>query len=682
MPMNNERVTWSPDKLQHMQEQLIGEFAEDTWAFVVKAGRRGNPKQRFIRFEINSPSLKIELKYVCWQRLTNGQWNPGHMCNVASAASFLFQWLNHFAHPIQSLMEKPLESWLASLRSYVVQTGKYKPLVYKHLASTQEYVTYPRDHSCVSLLRIMYRSLVEIYDDRVGLERDRWDLSKMGFAANLTVPHYRLHFAKISQPWLRQLAKQFMQYYMTVRNASSCKDMVNSLARFSRFLEQSYPTISAASIDRSVIVHYISVLHIDNIKTATRNHLLVGLRTFLEMCTYHLGIGAFPKEHLIFDEDLAKVPQSIPRDIPEEVLEQLRTHLPTLDTTILRMVTILEHCGMRVSELCSLSLDCLIRDDKQEWYLKTYQSKTHQEHVIPLVDETVVAVIQAQQEEIRAKWGDQYPYLFPHRQASVGRAPRPFQQQPFNAALNAWAVQHNIRDRNGNLYRFQSHQFRHTLGMKLINEDVPLEVISRLLGHRSVAMTQVYAQVKAKKLRAELERVQRKRKTINYQGQVVKGDPRANDPDTQLVRKGIRGQTLPVGGCGRLIVRGPCEHANKCLTCPMWLTSTEDVPALKSFYARAVRLKQRAIEAGNQLVIEQQEHIIPQLSIRIKSLETPDMDGSLCVDDLLMQLHADLAEAESALEEARDAGLILAAKTLEWTITELRSRIEALEGTV
>jgi hypothetical protein len=110
-----------------------------------------------------------------------------------------------------------------------------------------------------------------------------------------------------------------------------------------------------------------------------------------------------------------------------------------------------------------------------------------------------------------------------------------------------------------------------------------------------------------------------------------------------LVRKGIRGQTLPVGGCGRLIVRGPCDHANKC--------------------------------------IEQQEHIIPLLAVRIKSLEEPEMDGTLCVDDLLIQLRADLAEAESGLEEAREAGLLLAAKTLEWTITQLKARIEALEGT-
>jgi hypothetical protein len=204
-------------------------------------------------------------------------------------------------------------------------------------------------------------------------------------------------------------------------------------------------------------------------------------------------------------------------------------------------------------------------------------------------------------------------------------------------------------------------------------------VVSRLLGHKSLQMTQVYARVRDRKLRADLERVARKRKTVDYQGNAVKGDPRANDPSVQMTRKGIRGQTLPVGGCGRLVVLGECTYANKCLTCPMWLTSTEDLPALKSFEERARRLKQRALEAGNQHVIEQQSRILPILAVRIKSLEETSMDGSLCVEDVLAQLRTDLAEAECGLEEAREAGALLAVKSLEWTITEFKARIAALE---
>ena len=146
-----------------------------------------------------------------------------------------------------------------------------------------------------------------------------------------------------------------------------------------------------------------------------------------------------------------------------------------------------------------------------------------------------------------------------------------------------------------------------------------------------------------------------------------------------MTRKGMRGQTLPVGGCGRLVVLGECAHANKCLTCPMWLTSTEDLPELKSFYERAVRLKQRAIEKDNQFVVEHQDRILAGLSIRISSLERSEMDGTLAVDEVLGQLQTDLAEAENALEEARENGLIPTAKYLERTITDLKARIAALE---
>jgi hypothetical protein len=46
---------------------------------------------------------------------------------------------------------------------------------------------------------------------------------------------------------------------------------------------------------------------------------------------------------------------------------------------------------------------------------------------------------------------------------------------------------------------------------------------------------------------------------------------------------------------------------------------------------------------------------------------------------VLGQLQADLAEAESALEEVHENGLIPAAKYLERTITDLKTRIAALE---
>jgi integrase len=545
----------------------------------------------------------------------------------------------------------------------------------KELTASQTYQEYFAEDRCVNLLRATYRLLTAAYDQRPEREKDIWDLRKLGIRLNLSQSAYKLNFTLIGQPWLRALAKGYLEYNLAIHSAAACSRKLFALRQFSLFLAQTTPQAQAADLDRALILRYLSFLHGQKLSAAGRGKYLSELRTFLETCAHRLHVPGLSREALIFDEDLPQREDLGTREIPAEVLVQLRANLNKLPTTPLRMVTVLLEVGLRISELCQIPLDCLICDDKHEWYLRCYQSKTHREHVVPLVDEEVIGAIQAQQQEIRARWGKECPYLFPAPSSHCS----PYRQHTFATQLNKWAVECQILDRNQQLYRFTSHQFRHTLGMRLLNEDVPLEVVGRLLGHRSLTMTQVYARIRDQKLRADLARVARSRKTVDYQGKAIQGDPRANDLEAQITRQGMRGQTLPVGGCGRLVVLGDCTHANKCLTCPMWLTSTDDVPALKSFYERAIRLKQRALEKGNQMVLEQQDRIIPTLALRIKSLEDTPMDGQLCVDEVLAQQRLDLSEAEWGLEEAQAAGLVLAARHLERTITEMKMRIAALE---
>jgi integrase len=48
----------------------------------------------------------------------------------------------------------------------------------------------------------------------------------------------------------------------------------------------------------------------------------------------------------------------------------------------------------------------------------------------------------------------------------------------------------DVRDEHGQPARLTPHQWRHTLGTRLINMDVPQEVVRRILDHDSHAMTQ------------------------------------------------------------------------------------------------------------------------------------------------------------------------------------------------
>jgi integrase len=671
----NECADWSEEKQRRLQAQLDGQWAEDTWDVVV---RKNGGTKSYLHFALTSEPLKTELKYAIWYKFHSGAWRSGSdQRGLCCEFSHLTRWLNTLAPHAPSLMIHDLEHWEVSLRSYLLQLGQYKRRQETHLRANQQYRHYETEDRRICLFRQLYRTIADAYDDREETDKDIWDLRKLGIAVNLTGSNFHLNFTSIPQPWLRSVTKEFMKYNTAIHSAGDCFSKLGAIRAFSHFLAQHVPHCQLADIDRSLILTYLHTQR-GQVGPGRYNGLLYRLRVFLETCAHRLQISGLTKEQLIFDDDFVKQPEYLSREIPEEVLVQLRRNLDGLPTTTLRMVVLLLEVGMRISELCTLPLDCLICDDKHEWYLRSYQSKAHKEHVVPLVDEKVVGTIQAQQQEIRAQWGNACPYLFPSPLSHL----RPYKKSTFARNLNAWAVKNEIKDRNQELWRFQAHQFRHTVGMRLINDDVPLEVISRLLGHATVRLTERYARKRASELRKELERVARKRKTVDYQGRAVKGDAQANDPETQMTRKGMRGQTLPVGGCGRLVVLGECNYANKCLTCPMWLTSSDDLPALKAFCERSVRLKQRAVDAGNHIVVQQQEHILTNLAVRIKSLEETSMDGTLCVDEVLAQLRTDLAEAESGLEEAREAGLWLAAKHLERTITDLKARIAAMEEPV
>lgn len=676
--MSTEPIEWSEEKQRRLQEHLVGLFAEDVWTFPLP-----NLQNRSYRFHflLTSPSLKTEVKYFVWSKFDGNHWKrDGDHRYIASDLKYLMKWFNRFSPPIQSILEKSLEQWELAFRSYLVENGHLRLKQGKRLLSTQVYAEKHEEDFRIRLLRQLSTVIRDAYDDRPEVEKDVWDLRRMNLALNPTISQYKLNFTSISQPWLRQLAKEFMKYNAAVHSPGDCCGKLHALIAFSRFLAQgSASTLRAEGIDRPLILSYLGYLRDSGRPAAWRRQCLSNLHIVLETCAHRLQIPGLTKEQIIFDDDYPQLPEALPRDVPEEVLHQLQEHLDALPTDILRMVTVLLECGLRLSELCTLPLNCLVCDDRHEWYLQCYQAKSKKEHIIPLVDDVVIGAIQAQQQETQARWGEKGPYLFPSRQSIHRPTPRPFQQTTFCDLLNEWAVKSEIKDRNGVLWRFQSHQFRHTVGMRLINDDVSLETISRLFGHNSLTMTQRYARKRKEELRKELERVYRKRITVDHRGKMVKGDSRANDPEAQMLRKGVRGQTLPVGGCGRLVVLGGCPHANSCVTCTFWLTSTDDLPALRSFYERAVRLRQLAVERGNAVVQQQQDRIIPLLALRIKSLEEPEADETLSVVDLLFQLREDLTKAQDALEEARKDGLVQATKLLEQVVNDISAKVAALE---
>jgi hypothetical protein len=78
-----------------------------------------------------------------------------------------------------------------------------------------------------------------------------------------------------------------------------------------------------------------------------------------------------------------------------------------------------------------------------------------------------------------------------------------------HTALKTWISDCRIVDESGATARVSLHQFRHTLGTRLINNDVPQEVVRKILDHDSAEMTAHYARLHDDTVRRHWERARK-----------------------------------------------------------------------------------------------------------------------------------------------------------------------------
>ena len=88
-----------------------------------------------------------------------------------------------------------------------------------------------------------------------------------------------------------------------------------------------------------------------------------------------------------------------------------------------------------------------------------------------------------------------------------------------------------MRDESGRPIRVTAHQFRHTLGTRLINQGVPQHVIHRLLGHASPQMTARYATLYDATVRRAFDEYCQQR--VNLTGDRIDYDPTGVTADAE-----------------------------------------------------------------------------------------------------------------------------------------------------
>jgi integrase len=530
----------------------------------------------------------------------------------------VIRFLKEEAPDTESFLERDLDSWLSAFQAYLKERGSWCNQEVTYIDKSQEVRQYRRPDARISTLRQIYQVVQEARDCRPEHAKDIWDVRKMGAALSPADISYRLNFTQISQPWLRQAAKHYIRYRLSLQSVGTCRWVINALVHFSAFLDQLSRQVQATDIDRALITEYLAYLAAAQLGPKTRQNGLVHLRSFLETSARERWAD-FPDRRLIYDEDIPKRPRPAPRPIPEDVLEQLDQHLDDLPEPYRTMVIVLQECGMRISELCSLPLNCLFQDQDGDWFLRYYQWKMKKEHVIPITSD-LAFVIQAQQQIVRDKWGDISAVLFPNDKGNR------LTKSLLNRALNKLAYEKDIRDATGKLFRFRVHEFRHTVGTRMIRNGVKQHHVQRYLGHESPEMTMVYAEITDQDLKRAFTEYQKL--TVDVTGKVVEEERSIDSTDLQWFKKNIMAQALPHGFCALPVLAEPCPFPNACLTCASFRTNVTFLDVLRRELDVTEKLLSKARSNNWTRQVETNERVRINLQRIITSLEVADHEPS------------------------------------------------------
>jgi site-specific recombinase XerD len=471
--------------------------------------------------------------------------------------------------------------------------------------------------SSVSLVIYARRQVEQLHHGRgwdVEYPRDVWRLRNLGIDS----PHAHLRFDRIPQPWLRELGKRWVRWRLGTGicggQATKC---VNALTRFGEFLA-SVGVETIAHIDRGVLERYLAHLQVLGRGAKSHGELIGLVNAFLQAIRQHGWNDALPTDAMFYTEDYPKRPQRLPRTLAEHVMTQLERgdNLDRWPDPAGRLVTvILMRCGLRVGDALRLPLDCLVHDADAAPYLRYFNHKMKREALVP-VDDDLETAIREQQQRVVHRWS-RGPVLFPQPRANPDGT-KPLSGSTYRIALKRWLADCEVLDEHRRPVHLTPHQWRHTFGTRLINKDVPQEVVRVLLDHESHQMTAHYARINEKTVRRHWDRARK----VNINGETVTLGPAGPLAEAAWAKQrlGRVTQALPNGYCG-LPLQQTCPHANACLTCPMFVTTAEFLPQHRTHRQQVIQLISAAQARGQARVAEMNQQVLDNLDQIITVLD-------------------------------------------------------------
>ena len=284
------------------------------------------------------------------------------------------------------------------------------------------------------------------------------------------------------------LVRKYQQYLRLEKGLSpnTYEAYMSDLQKLLTYLESEHINVWETSLKD--LQQFAAGLHDIGIHPRSQARILSGIKSFFHFLIITDEIEADPSELL----EGPKIGMQLPEVLTIEEIDQLIGAIDRSQYEGQRNCAILEtlySCGLRVSELCNLKLSDLYFD---EGFIRV-EGKGSKQRLVPISERAIKEInlwlIDRKRWRYRPGFED-YVFL-----ARWGNA---------ISRIMVFRIIKNLAEATGLQKNISPHTFRHSFATHLLEGGANLRAIQAILGHESIATTEIYTHIDRSLLRAEI----------------------------------------------------------------------------------------------------------------------------------------------------------------------------------
>jgi len=469
-------------------------------------------------------------------------------------------------------------------------------------------------------------------DPDLEWRKDVWDLRVFGKPQAYTVD-----FTVVSQPWMRELAKQWSRERAPLVHASSTRRAVVSIGELSRSLrrreDHGDDPVALGRPDISLFLARLARAVTSGRISDHRRAVIVADVSYFLRQSRDLGLGApgrpvlgLPGTFALSRDDVRRVARTATRPaaraLPDVVVAQLLDEpalglLEAMHGARVRMaVEVLADTGRRPNEICILSWDCLdydteLDDDGVSGKLAVLihdMPKVARTGCRLPIDQATAELIVMQKRRIRERYPDTPTgelRLFPRLHRNP-RGTKPMGPNDLSGMTRSWVdALPALLDGDGGPFarsRVFPYAFRHSYAQRHADHGTPVEVLRELMGHTSMVTTQGYFHVREERVRkavqtlAPLQMDRHGTRTMPVVQQLL---------ESERLRRQVGQIAVPLGSCtepSNVKARGQgCAYRYRCVGCEHFRTDPSNQAELREYLHQLLAGRERLAAAIPQL---------------------------------------------------------------------------------